>query len=76
MTVKMPRVSDTVDTVIVVKWMVSVGDTIDAGTPLVSVDADKAVVEVPAPVAGRIVELLAAQEDEIETGSPLVVLEY
>ncbi|MEN8112894.1 MAG: biotin/lipoyl-containing protein [Actinomycetota bacterium] len=74
-TIKMPRVSDTVDEVLVVEWMVGAGDVIEAGATIISVDADKAVVEVPSPVAGTVLELLVEVDDEVTTGSPIIVVE-
>ena len=73
--VKMPRVSDTVDEVTVVAWKVAAGDTITEGDPLIEVDADKAVVEVPSPVSGRGVELLVAVDADVITGAPILTVE-
>ena len=74
-TLKMPRVSDTVDEVTVVEWKVAVGDVIAEGDPLLAVDAEKAVVEVPSPVSGTVVELLADIDADIVTGTPILVVE-
>lgn len=74
-TIKMPKVSDTVDEVTVVAWKVAVGDTIAEGDPLVEVDADKAVVEVPSPAAGKVVELLAGVDADVATGTPILTIE-
>ena len=71
----MPRVSDTVDEVIVVEILVSVGDRVESGSLLLTVDADKAMVDVPAPVSGTVIELLVDVDDEVTTGSRLVVLD-
>lgn len=75
LSVKMPRVSDTIDDVVVVKFLVSLGDRVDVGTPLVTVDADKATVDIPAPVAGTVVDFLVDVDDEVTTGTRLIVLE-
>jgi pyruvate dehydrogenase E2 component (dihydrolipoamide acetyltransferase) len=58
----------------VVTWHVGPGDHVVAGQPLVSVETDKAVVEIPAPSAGRVVSLHAAAGDVLPTGAPLVDL--
>ena len=73
--VKMPRVSDTVDEVTVVAWKVAAGDSIAEGDPLIEVDADKAVVEVPSPVRGTVVELLVAVDADVVTGAPILTVE-
>lgn len=75
MTVKMPRVADTVDEVIISEWLVLPGDMIAAGAPILRVETDKALVEVPSPVAGRLAEQLVNVNDEISTGTPIAVVE-
>lgn len=75
MTVKMPRAADTVDEVVVSEWIVSVGAVVGSGDPILRVETDKALVEVPAPVAGTVTELLVAVDDEIATGTPIAVIE-
>ena len=74
-TVKLPRVAETVDEVVVTEWLVAVGDVVDAGQMLLQVETDKAVVEVPTPISGTVVELLVQLDDEIATGHPIAVLE-
>jgi pyruvate dehydrogenase E2 component (dihydrolipoamide acetyltransferase) len=59
----------------IVAWHVAVGDHVVADQPLVSVETEKAVVEIPAPRAGRIAELFAAPGDIVEIGAPLVAFE-
>lgn len=56
----------------IVAWHVCVGDRVVADQPLVSVETDKAVIEIPAPEAGKITALHAAEGDTIPTGDPLV----
>jgi len=75
MTVKMPRAADTVDEVMVSEWVVAPGDTIAVGDPLIRVETDKALVEVPSPVAGTLVEQLVSIDDEIATGTPIATIE-
>lgn len=75
MTIKMPRVGDTVDSVYLVSWHKKPGDSIAVGESLMEVETDKANVEVPSPVAGTIVELLFKDGDEIKTGDPIATCE-
>jgi 2-oxoisovalerate dehydrogenase E2 component (dihydrolipoyl transacylase) len=56
----------------IVTWHVGEGDHVVADQPLVSVETDKAVVEIPAPHAGLIAKLHGAVGDIIQTGAPLV----
>lgn len=75
MTVKMPRAADTVDEFVVSEWIAAPGSVVAAGDPLMLVETDKAVVEVPAAVAGTLVEQLVSVDDEISTGTPIAVIE-
>ncbi len=56
----------------IVAWHVNPGDHVVADQPLVSVETDKAVVEVPSPHSGRIARLFGAKGDLIKVGAPLV----
>lgn len=56
----------------IVAWHVAVGDHVVAEQPLVSVETDKAVVEIPSPRSGRIAELLAVPHARVAIGAPLV----
>lgn len=56
----------------IVRWHVSVGDTVEVDQPMVAMETAKAVVEVPAPWSGVIAALHGKPGDTIATGSPLV----
>jgi glutaconyl-CoA/methylmalonyl-CoA decarboxylase subunit gamma len=75
MTVKMPRAADTVDEFVVSEWLVEPGATVAAGDPIMKVETDKALVEIPSPVAGTFLEQLVSIDDEISTGVPIAVIE-
>ncbi|HYK78803.1 MAG TPA: dihydrolipoamide acetyltransferase family protein [Micropepsaceae bacterium] len=59
----------------IVTWHVSAGDRVVVDQPLVSVETDKAVVEVPSPYSGVIAKLHAAAGDIVRIGNPLVDFE-
>lgn len=59
----------------IVAWHVAEGDRVVADQPLVSVETEKAVVEVPSPVSGRIARLCAKPGERIKVGAPLVEFE-
>jgi pyruvate dehydrogenase E2 component (dihydrolipoamide acetyltransferase) len=59
----------------VVAWHVAPGDVVELNEVLVEVETAKAVVELPSPFAGTVVELLAAAGDTIEVGAPLISIE-
>ena len=57
---KLPDIGEGVVEGEIVEWMVAVGDTVKEDDPILSVMTDKATVEIPAPVDGRIVSLNGA----------------
>ena len=59
----------------IVAWRAQVGDVIGEDAPLVEMSTEKAVVEVPSPVAGRIVALNGNPGDVVAVGAELVVFE-
>lgn len=59
----------------IVHWQVSEGDHIIADQPMVSLETEKAVVEVPAPYSGSVKVLLAKAGDIVATGAPLIEIE-
>lgn len=74
-TVKLPKLGDTADEVLVREWLVEVGDDVATGDPLMSVETDKVEVDVPSPVTGRITEKLVTEDSEIAVGHPIAVIE-
>lgn len=69
----MPRVGDTVDSVYLVAWKKTIGEDVAVGETLLEVETDKATVEVPSPIAGKVVELLFKVDDEIKTGDSIAI---
>ncbi|MBD2814156.1 dihydrolipoyllysine-residue acetyltransferase [Xenorhabdus sp. Flor] len=63
------------DEVEVTEIMVKVGDTITEEQSLITVEGDKASMEVPAPFAGTVKEIKIAAGDKVKTGSPIMVFE-
>jgi len=59
----------------IVAWRAKVGDVVREDDPLVEMSTEKAVVEVPAPVGGRIVALNGGPGDVVAVGAELVVFE-
>lgn len=74
-TIKMPRAADTVDEVVVMEWVVAEGGHVAEGEPILRVETDKALVEVPAPISGFLSARLVSVDDEIVTGTPIAVIE-
>ena len=59
----------------IVEWHVKPGDAVAADQPMVSVETDKAIVEVPAPYDGRIAKLFGQPGEVVHVGAPLVGFE-
>jgi 2-oxoglutarate dehydrogenase E2 component (dihydrolipoamide succinyltransferase) len=72
----LPRLAETVDEVVISEWLVDIGEVVDVGTALLMAETDKALVEVPSPVAGTLVEQCVANEDEVTTGTVIAVIEH
>ncbi|TDU25890.1 pyruvate dehydrogenase E2 component (dihydrolipoamide acetyltransferase) [Panacagrimonas perspica] len=72
---KLPDLGEGLQEAEIREWLVKEGDTVKADQPLVSVETDKAVVEVPSPQAGRIAKLHGGVGDTIEVGKALVTFE-
>ncbi|MEL6872974.1 MAG: biotin/lipoyl-containing protein, partial [Pseudomonadota bacterium] len=56
------------------EWLVKVGDHVNVDDPVVSLETDKAAVDVPAPAAGTIKALLVEEGATVSVGDPLAVL--
>jgi pyruvate dehydrogenase E2 component (dihydrolipoamide acetyltransferase) len=56
-------------------WHVAAGDEVALNQVLVEVETEKAVVELPSPYAGTVVELLAAVGESVDVGSPLIAID-
>jgi pyruvate/2-oxoglutarate dehydrogenase complex dihydrolipoamide acyltransferase (E2) component len=74
-TLKMPKVGDAVDEVVIREIKVDRGVSVKKGDTLFIVETDKAQVEVPAPAAGVISNVLIAVGDDVKTGAPTIILD-
>ena len=72
--VKVPDIGDFKD-VPVIEVMVKAGDRIKAEDPLISLESDKATMEVPAPFAGVVKSMVAKVGDKVSEGSVILTLE-
>jgi len=72
--VKVPTLGESVTEATIAKWYKKVGDAVAADEPIVELETDKVTVEVNAPVAGAIVELVAGEGDEVEVGALIAMI--
>ena len=71
----LPDLGEGLEEAEIVAWHVTAGDHVTADQPLVSVETDKAVVEVPSPRAGRVAKLFGSNGDVVKVGQALVEFE-
>jgi pyruvate dehydrogenase E2 component (dihydrolipoamide acetyltransferase) len=72
---KLPDIGEGIAEGEIVKWLVQAGDSVKEHQPVVEVMTDKATVEIPAPAAGRVLELRAQAGQVVPIGSVIYVLE-
>ena len=73
--VKLPDLGEGTVASEIVAWRVNVGDQVTEDQPIVEMSTDKAVVEMPSPVTGRVISLGGQPGDQIAVGAELIVLE-
>jgi pyruvate dehydrogenase E2 component (dihydrolipoamide acetyltransferase) len=69
-----PKLSATMETVKVLRWLKQVGDKVAMGEPLVELETDKATMEVESPAEGKLEEILGAEGEELPVGAILARL--
>jgi len=72
--VTVPDIGDFKD-VPVIEVLVKVGDTVEAEQPLVTLESDKATMDVPSPAAGKITQLIAKVGDKVSMGALIAKLD-
>ncbi|MCX7380563.1 MAG: 2-oxoglutarate dehydrogenase complex dihydrolipoyllysine-residue succinyltransferase [Alphaproteobacteria bacterium] len=72
--IKVPSLGESVSTATVARWLKKAGDAVAADEPLVELETDKVTVEVPAPFAGVLIEIVVAEGGEVGVGALLGVV--
>ena len=72
---KLPDVGEGIAEGEVVRWLVAEGAEVKEDDPLVEILTDKANVEIPSPVTGTVVKILAAPGQVVKVGEPLALIE-
>src|SRR5271166_4452753 len=72
---KLPDVGEGTAEAELVAWHVKVGDEVEEDQPIVEVMTDKATVEIPAPVAGKVISVSGSPGEMLAVGSDILVLE-
>lgn len=72
---RLPDLGEGIHEAEILKWHVKPGDIVAQDAPLVDVETDKAAVTIPAPRAGRVLEIRAKEGEIVRVGQVLVVIE-
>ena len=72
---KLPDLGEGMQEAEVVEWLVKPGDTLKLDQTMLKVETDKAVVEIPSPVAGRVAEIRVQDGQVAKVGEVLIVFE-
>lgn len=73
--IKVPQIAEGVDSATVSEVLVSAGDEIKKDQSLITVESDKASVEIPSPQSGTIKEISVSEGDELKVGDVILSLE-
>ncbi|KAF8146930.1 dihydrolipoamide succinyltransferase [Mycena galopus ATCC 62051] len=74
-TVKVPQMAESITEGTLKSWLKQVGDSVAADEEIATIETDKIDVSVNAPTSGKIVELLAEEEDTVTVGQDLFRIE-
>jgi pyruvate dehydrogenase E2 component (dihydrolipoamide acetyltransferase) len=58
----------------IVRWLVKEGDEVKEGQPLVEVETDKALAEIPSPKTGVILKIMAKEKEIVKVGQVIVII--
>src|SRR5262250_2217834 len=72
---RLPELGENIEAGDLVKVLVSVGDTINRDQPVLELETDKATVEVPSPVYGRIKEIHVKEGEKVKVGQLILTVE-
>jgi 2-oxoisovalerate dehydrogenase E2 component (dihydrolipoyl transacylase) len=74
-TITMPQLGETVTEGTVAQWLKNVGDSVEKYEAFVEVSTDKVNAEVPSPVSGTLVQIIAKEGETVPTGAPIAIIE-
>jgi 2-oxoisovalerate dehydrogenase E2 component (dihydrolipoyl transacylase) len=74
-TFRLPDLGEGLHEAEIVRWLVAIGEDVAVDQPLVSVETDKAVVDLPSPCSGRVTRLFGEPGDVLPLGAALVEID-
>jgi 2-oxoglutarate dehydrogenase E2 component (dihydrolipoamide succinyltransferase) len=73
-TVKLPKFGLTMEEATINEWLIAVGEPVEQGQTLATIDSEKVTMELPSPVGGVLAEYLVQVGDTVPVGSALAVI--
>ncbi|RJQ88079.1 2-oxoglutarate dehydrogenase, E2 component, dihydrolipoamide succinyltransferase [Amycolatopsis panacis] len=73
--VTLPELGESVTEGTVTRWLKQEGDRVEVDEPLLEISTDKVDTEVPSPVAGTVVKISAGEDETVEVGGELAVID-
>jgi 2-oxoglutarate dehydrogenase E2 component (dihydrolipoamide succinyltransferase) len=71
----LPKMGESVAEATIIKWLKKPGDNIEADESVMDIATDKVDSEVPSPVAGKLIEQLCKEDDVVQVGSVIAIIE-
>src|SRR3954454_5011848 len=69
--IRVPTLGESITEATVARWLRQPGDTVERDEPIVELETDKVTLEVPAPAAGRLGDVIAAEGTNVAIGAVL-----
>lgn len=66
-----PQVGESITEVLVVEWLKKAGDSVEMDEPIAVIETDKATLEIPSPVAGRLEKILKKKDEWAKVGEAI-----
>jgi len=73
--VKLPEISESVESGQVISVLVKVGDFVEKDQSLLELETDKAAFEVPSPMAGKVTEIIVKEGDTVKVGQAIAKID-
>jgi pyruvate/2-oxoglutarate dehydrogenase complex dihydrolipoamide acyltransferase (E2) component len=73
-TVKLPKFGLTMEEATINEWTIGIGEHVEQGQTLATIDSEKVTMELPSPVSGVVAEYLVQVGETVAVGTPLAVI--
>jgi pyruvate/2-oxoglutarate dehydrogenase complex dihydrolipoamide acyltransferase (E2) component len=73
-TVKLPKFGLTMEEATINEWSVAVGDPVEQGQTIATIESEKVEMELPSPVGGLVAEHLVPAGETVPVGTPLAIV--